>query len=73
MKITRKTGTTFLLLDEMGKVTLHLPTSTKAPLGPLEEFLVLIGLWETRDKVVMERIYSKTMSPKERREKKSKT
>ena len=70
MKITRHQGDTFLILNNAGKVSLHLPTTSSIPARCLEEFLVLIGLWETRDKVVMERIYSKTMSPKERREKK---
>lgn len=67
MKISREQGTTMLLLDDRGRVTLHLPTVTNVPPRYLQEFLVLLALWEARDKQLMQRIEAKIRLPEKRR------
>jgi len=61
MKVTKKKGTTFLELSPEGKVTLHLPYYKAKEYIPrhVKEFLVLLGMWEARDKQLMGRIENK--------------
>lgn len=67
MKIKQKKGTTFLELSPEGKVSLHLPYIRKNEYIPrhIKEFLILLGMWEARDKQLMQRIDCKLKEDKE--------
>ena len=56
MKIIRKTDSTFVQLDLDGKVTLHLPYFKEEVPRLVRELLVLLAMWEARDKQLMMRM-----------------
>ena len=68
MRITKHSNSTILILDKDGRIDLHLPYLKKPPPRHLEEFLILLTMWTKRDKQLIQRIESKILSPREKRE-----